>query len=81
MSAETVRPIRGRLCVDVLREVLTKAERGELTGVVVVYQSEDIKTRDSAVEYQIGYGRGHWKSAIVGQLESAKLDILLDMRG
>ena len=80
-AAPVVRPIRGRSCVDVLREALEMAERGELVAVCVVHQTRETKDKTSEVSWAIGYAAGHWKSAVIGGLETAKLDILLELRG
>jgi hypothetical protein len=64
-------PIRGRTVIAALREVLAMAERGELRSVAIAYEMAD------RTAHRIGFGVGSWSTALLGELEAAKLSILV----
>ena len=67
-----VTPLKGRTVVQALREMLDKAERGELRSVAIAYEHTDDKTG-----HCFGLGVGCWTTALLGELEATKLSLLV----
>ena len=67
-----VTPLKGRTVVQALRDALEMAERGELRSVAIAYEHTEDRTG-----HLLGFGVGCWTTALVGELDAAKLSILV----
>jgi hypothetical protein len=61
-----------RTVLQALRDTLEQAERGELRSVAIAYE-----TTADGTGHRIGFGRLCWRTALIGELEVAKMSIMI----